>query len=82
MTGRRTNGAAAAALALATLAGCATVDPSATVEATSRTLAEKGVSGVEWRRDPEAADQAQAYAARSATAPGFNVSPHSLSRGN
>jgi len=31
-------------------AGCATADPAATVAATGRTLAERGVTGTEWRR--------------------------------
>jgi cobalt-zinc-cadmium efflux system outer membrane protein len=42
-----------AVVALA-LAGCATADPATTVAATGRTLAEKGVVGVDWRRGEEA----------------------------
>jgi outer membrane protein, heavy metal efflux system len=40
-----------AVAAAAAAAGCVTVDPSATVAATSRELAARGVAGVEWRHD-------------------------------
>lgn len=53
MQSRRTEMWLPAVVAL-TLAGCATWDPSATVAATGRTLAERGVKGVDWRRGEEA----------------------------
>ncbi|MDX1501259.1 MAG: TolC family protein, partial [Thermoanaerobaculia bacterium] len=46
------------ALALATV-GCASVDPGPAVTATARMLEERGVSGVEWRRDPAESDRAR-----------------------
>jgi outer membrane protein, heavy metal efflux system len=47
-----------AALVVLVLTGCASADPAATVAATGRTLAEKGIAGVDWRRDEAAAADA------------------------
>lgn len=59
----------AAALALLALAGCASADPAATVAATGRTLAAKGIAGVDWRRDDAAASAAVARSRELLAAP-------------
>jgi cobalt-zinc-cadmium efflux system outer membrane protein len=51
---RRKAGGLVWTLAAVGLSACATVDPTGTVETTARTLAAKGVVGVEWRRDESA----------------------------
>jgi cobalt-zinc-cadmium efflux system outer membrane protein len=58
-----------AALAVLALAGCASADPAATVAATGRTLAEKGIAGLDWRRDAAATDAAVARSRELLAAP-------------
>ena len=65
----RRRGAGVAALAALALAGCATADPAATVSATGRTLAAKGIAGVDWRRDEAAVADALALSRELLAAP-------------
>lgn len=69
MTRERRWSRVATVLALLALAGCASADPAATVAATGRTLAEKGIPGVDWRRDDGAASEAMTRSRELLAAP-------------
>jgi len=69
MSIERFRGVLAAGLVATALGGCATADPAATVAATGRTLAERGVAGVEWRRGEDSRAEAVARSRALLAAP-------------